>query len=82
MTRTDLPVRRGAEVHEHDRAIDNARRLAHVKRCTARRTQAPAAPEPLGYELAAEGGFEPSELVITSAQEKPTEPPDKLGKTD
>ncbi len=49
---------------------------------TGRRTQAPAAPEPLGYELAAEGGFEPSELVITNAQEKRTEPPDKPGKTD
>jgi hypothetical protein len=34
---------------------------------TGRRPSAPAAPESLGYELAAvagEGGFEPSELVV------------------
>jgi MFS family permease len=43
---------------------------------TGRRTQAPTAPEPLGAELAAvsaEGGFEPSELVATDAQDERTE---------
>jgi hypothetical protein len=47
---------------------------------TGRRTPAPAAREPLGYELAAvagEGGFEPGELVIPSVPEESTGPPDK-----
>jgi hypothetical protein len=47
---------------------------------TGRRTPAPAAREPLGYELAAvagEGGFEPGELVIPSAPEESTGRPDK-----
>ncbi|HET9969638.1 MAG TPA: hypothetical protein VFQ68_15495, partial [Streptosporangiaceae bacterium] len=51
---------------------------------TGRRAKAPAATEPLGAELAAvaaEGGFEPSELVITDAQEIRAEPPDKPGIT-
>jgi hypothetical protein len=51
---------------------------------TGRRPQAPAAPEPLGAELAAaaaEGGFEPSELVITDARDEHAEPPDKPGVT-
>jgi MFS family permease len=51
---------------------------------TGRRATAPAAPEPLGAELAAvaaEGAFEPSELVITDAQEGRAEPPDKPGIT-
>jgi hypothetical protein len=46
---------------------------------TGRRTPAPAAPEPLGYELAAvagEGGFEPGELV-PGAPEQSTAPPDQ-----
>jgi len=47
---------------------------------TGRRTPAPAVREPLGYELAAaaaEGGFEPSELVVRGVPEESTEPPDK-----
>ncbi len=49
---------------------------------TGRRTQAPAAPEPLGYELAAEGGLEPSELVITDAQEDvPNRPTSRAKRT-
>jgi hypothetical protein len=49
---------------------------------TGRRTPAPAAPGPAGYELAAvsaEGGFEPSELVAPGIPEEGTEPepPDK-----
>jgi hypothetical protein len=49
---------------------------------TGRRTPAPGAHEPLGYELAAvagEGSFEPSELVVPSAPEDSTEPPGKPG---
>ena len=41
---------------------------------------APAAREPLGYELAAvagEGGFEPGELVVPGGPEDSTEPPDQ-----
>jgi hypothetical protein len=51
---------------------------------TGRRPPAPAAPEPLGAELAAvaaEGGFEPSELVIADAQDERTEPPGQPGIT-
>jgi hypothetical protein len=47
---------------------------------TGRRTPVTAEREPLGYELAAvaaEGGFEPSELVVPDLQEESTEPPDK-----
>jgi hypothetical protein len=47
---------------------------------TGRRTPAPAAREPLGYELAAvagEGGFEPGELVVPSVPEESTGPPDQ-----
>ena len=47
---------------------------------TGRRTPAPAAPEPLGYELAAvagDGGFEPGELIAPDVPEESTEPPDK-----
>jgi hypothetical protein len=47
---------------------------------TGRRTPAPAAREPLGYELAAvagEGGFEPSELVLPSVPEESTGPSDQ-----
>ena len=47
---------------------------------TGRRTPVPSARESLGYELAAvtaEGGFEPSELVVPGVQEESTEPPDK-----
>jgi len=50
---------------------------------TGRRAPAPAARESLGYELAAvaaEGGFEPSELVVSDAPEESTQPPDKPGK--
>jgi MFS family permease len=50
---------------------------------TGRRPQAPAAPGSLGYELAAvsaEGGFEPSEIVVPDAPKEATEPPDKPGK--
>jgi hypothetical protein len=46
---------------------------------TGRRTPVPAARESLGYELAAvaaEGGFEPTELVVP---EESTEPPDQPG---
>ena len=49
---------------------------------TGRRTPAPATPESLGYELAAvaaEGGFEPTELVVPGAPEESTEPTDKPG---
>jgi MFS family permease len=48
---------------------------------TGRRRPAPV-PEPLGYELAAvaaEGGFEPSGLVVPDGQEEGAEPPDKPG---
>jgi hypothetical protein len=51
---------------------------------TGRRPAAPAAREPLGYELAAvsgEGGFEPGELVVPGVTEDSTEPPDKPGKS-
>jgi hypothetical protein len=47
---------------------------------TGRRTPTPAAHESLGYELAAvagEGSFEPGELVVPSAPEESTGPPDK-----
>jgi hypothetical protein len=47
---------------------------------TGPRTPAPAVREPLGYELAAvagDGGFEPGELVVPSAPEESTGPPDK-----
>jgi hypothetical protein len=47
---------------------------------TGRRTPAPATGQTLGYELAAaaaEGGFEPSELVVPGTPEHSTEPPDK-----
>jgi hypothetical protein len=50
---------------------------------TGRRTPAPAARESLGEQLAAvaaEGGFEPSELVVPDIPEETTEPPDKPGK--
>jgi hypothetical protein len=46
---------------------------------TGRRTPVPATSQSLGYELAAaaaEGGFEPSELVVP---EENTEPPDQPG---
>jgi MFS family permease len=58
---------------------------------TGRRTPVPATPELLGYELAAvaaEGGFEPSELVVPSGPAAPgapavpeesSEPPDRSG---
>ncbi|HEX3962645.1 MAG TPA: MFS transporter [Trebonia sp.] len=49
---------------------------------TGRRTASPATPESLGYELAAaaaEGGFEPSELVGPDVQQESAEPPDKPG---
>jgi MFS family permease len=49
---------------------------------TGRRTAVPAPREPLGYELAAvaaEGGFEPAELVVPDAPEQSTEPPDQPG---
>jgi hypothetical protein len=47
---------------------------------TGRRTPASAARESLGYELAAaaaEGGFEPGELVVSGVQEEASEPPDE-----
>jgi len=50
---------------------------------TGRRAPAPAARESLGYELAAvaaEGGFEPSGLVVPDGPQGSTEPPDKPGK--
>jgi MFS family permease len=46
---------------------------------TGRRTPAHATSESLGYELAAaaaEGGFEPGELVVPGTPEESTEPPD------
>jgi hypothetical protein len=49
---------------------------------TGRRTPAPAAHQSPGHELAAiagEGGFEPSELVVSGVPEESTEPPDKPG---
>jgi hypothetical protein len=49
---------------------------------TGRRALAPATPESLGYELAAtagEGGFEPSELVVSGIPEESTEPPEQGG---
>ncbi|HXW88047.1 MAG TPA: hypothetical protein VEJ42_07290, partial [Streptosporangiaceae bacterium] len=48
---------------------------------TGRRTPVPAVRESLGYELAAaaaEGGFEPGELVVPGVPEERTEPPDTL----
>ena len=45
---------------------------------TGRRARAAAAPEPLGYDLAAvaaEGGFEPTELVPGEVTEESVEPP-------
>jgi hypothetical protein len=47
---------------------------------TGRRPSAPAAPESLGYELAAvagEGGFEPSELVVPDVSGDGAELPGK-----
>jgi MFS family permease len=52
---------------------------------TGRRPPATAVPESLGYELAAvaaEGSFEPSELVARDVPEPSTEPPDKPAKPD
>jgi hypothetical protein len=49
---------------------------------TGRRTPVPAGHASLGYELAAaaaEGGFEPGELVVPGVPEERTEPPDKPG---
>jgi hypothetical protein len=49
---------------------------------TGRHAPVPATRQELGYELAAvaaEGGFEPTELVVPSALEESTEPPDKSG---
>src|ERR1700726_4846433 len=49
---------------------------------TGRRTPVPATRQELGYELAAvaaEGAFEPSELVVPGIPEESTEPPDKSG---
>ncbi|HUN34514.1 MAG TPA: MFS transporter [Trebonia sp.] len=51
---------------------------------TGRRTPPSAAPESLGYELAAvtaEGGFEPSELVVPDTKPEATEPPDQPAAT-
>ena len=48
---------------------------------TGRRTPVPATRQELGYELAAvaaEGAFEPSELVVPGTPES-TEPPDQPG---
>jgi hypothetical protein len=50
---------------------------------TGRRTPVPATPESLGYELAAtaaEGGFEPVELVVPGVPEESAEPPEKPAK--
>jgi MFS family permease len=50
---------------------------------TGRRAPVPAARESLGYEpatVAAEGGFEPGELVVPGVPEESTEPPDKPAK--
>jgi hypothetical protein len=47
---------------------------------TGRRTPVPAARQPLGYELAAvaaEGGFEPGELVVPGLPDESTELPDR-----
>ena len=52
---------------------------------TGRRAPAPAAPESLGYELAAvagEGGFEPGELVVPGVQGDSAGPPDKPAEPD
>ncbi len=52
---------------------------------TGRRPSAPAAPEPLGYDLAAvagEGSFEPSELVVPDATGDSAELPDKPAERD
>jgi hypothetical protein len=52
---------------------------------TGRRAPATAEPESLGYELAAvaaEGSFEPSELVARDVPEPAAEPPDKPAKPD
>ena len=49
---------------------------------TGRRTPVRAGGEALGYELAAvaaEGGFEPAELVMPGVPDESTEPPDKPG---
>jgi len=49
---------------------------------TGRRTPVPPARESLGYELAAvaaEGGFEPTELVVPDVPEESTAPLDKPG---
>jgi glucose uptake protein GlcU len=49
---------------------------------TGRRTPVDTAPQSLGYELAAvaaEGAFEPSELVVPGVPEESTEPPDQPG---
>jgi hypothetical protein len=51
---------------------------------TGRRPLPPAAPEPLGYELAAvaaQGGFEPAEL-IPDVREDAAESPDQPAKPD
>ncbi|MGH3212315.1 MAG: hypothetical protein ACRDNO_31580, partial [Trebonia sp.] len=52
---------------------------------TGKRPPAPSAPESLGYELAAvsaEGGFEPSELVVPDAAEESGESSDRPGHPD
>jgi MFS family permease len=53
---------------------------ASASALTGRRTPVPAARESLGYEVAAvaaEGGFEPGELVVPGVPEESIEPPDK-----
>jgi len=53
---------------------------ASASALTGRRSRAVAAGESLGYELAAaaaEGGFEPGELVVPGGPEESTESPDK-----
>jgi hypothetical protein len=52
---------------------------AFASALTGRRTPLPAARESLGYELAAvaaEGGFEPGELVVPAVTEESTDPLD------
>jgi uncharacterized protein (DUF58 family) len=52
---------------------------------TGPRISVPATPESLGYELAAvaaEGTFEPSELVVPDVPEGSTEPAEKPAKPD
>ena len=47
---------------------------------TGQSTPVPAAHESLGYELAAvagDGGFEPADLIVRSAPEESTGPPDQ-----